>query len=117
MTTCCDDIMCTRTLSTTISFRSLRSPFRPPPPDMAEILTAAPSRPDQPPERGVRRGRSVGCSLGTPGLALPGGWLAGGVEEGLPLPTGDGEGLGRTDGWIDAPGEAAGPTVARSTLT
>src|SRR3954453_21327953 len=61
MTTCCDDIMWTRTLSTTIS---LSAPFAPPllllsaesPPDMGRILLAVRGRP-----MGLDCHRLAGC--------------------------------------------------------
>ena len=77
MTTCCEDIMCTRTLSTTISFERLVRPavwstFGASPLDMVVILLALHGLAEGAglvPARGVRRGRSVGCPLGGGGSA------------------------------------------------
>src|SRR4051812_28375045 len=91
MTTCCDDSMCTRTLSTINSFRP-PLPFWPfaPPPDMVEILVRArrqglplwpPWFEARPPRlhgaavgdstgRGVRRGRGDGEGVGPAGVSL-----------------------------------------------
>src|SRR5688572_12147291 len=101
MTTCCEESMCTRTLSTTISFRwPLASPL-PPPVDMAGILVADYGL-GASVMRGVRRGRIVGDGVGSslgdalgPGPAV--GWVVGrGVTEAAGV--GEVPGVGSSDG-------------------
>src|SRR5687767_14767951 len=91
MTTCCDESMWTRTLSTIISFKPPSWPFAPP--DMPEILDRRPGQGEAVGDstgRGVRLGR-VGSGDGvSPGAVATGVGVTDGGGEALAAGLGEG---------------------------